>query len=181
MTVRAEAAEISTGVDEAALHRRTAQHLDCPVDGESLRDPPQVDPDARVSEPHVEIGEQLDGGAGAGRCRTRKVVVLPRQEPERLQRGRDRDVEHAVRSPVEIPRRLQNLVGPRMHADRRRDRAPVETAHVAGRIVEAHQPVHRRDGVEGLVDGRVHRGRRATGDGDLDEGAEQRAGAAHAT
>ena len=59
-------------------------------------------------------------------------------------------------------------------------RLTVDAAHVAGRLVKAHQAVHFGDGAERSLDGRFDlRGRRAF-DAYLDEGAEQRPGAAKA-
>src|SRR4029077_10673477 len=57
----------------------------------------------------------------------------------------------------------------------------VEAAHVALRIVEAHEPVHLRHGGEGVVDRFLQLAASGTGRGDLDESAQQRLLAANAS
>lgn len=54
----------------------------------------------------------------------------------------------------------------------------VESAHIAQRIVETHQSLHALDGGEGGADRALGLRWRRRGDANLDERAEERAGAA---
>ena len=134
-----------------------------------------------LAEPDAAVGQQCDGVAvpRSGRGR-RRFIVPARQQAEILQHRRDADVEHARGAPMKIECHIENRVGPGMHGDRFGTGIAVEAADVAVLVVEAHEPVHRRDRCERRLDGRFHRDRRRAGDGDFDERPEQRARTAHA-
>jgi hypothetical protein len=86
---------------------------------------------------------------------------------------------------------LKHLIGPWMDLDHPRRGVAVQAADVAAGLVEAHQAVHRGDRIERRLNGGLQRiagGRDARDSresrarsGDLDEGAEQRPGAADAS
>ncbi len=67
-----------------------------------------------------------------------------------------------------------------MNPDRPIERFPIETADVAIRLVETHQPMHRRDRLERIVDCADDLGLHRPARLDLDERAEQGPGAANA-
>ncbi len=70
---------------------------------------------------------------------------------------------------MDFERGFQNLICPGVDWDCASERLAIEAAHVALRIVEAHEPVHLRNGVKRLVDGLLPLGRSRTRRSYLDE------------
>ena len=127
----------------------------------------------RPAEAHAVAREQRDVGRGAGGRHRGRIAGQPAAADER---GCGGDVEKTSRSRVEFLRAAENEVRPGVNANAAAG-ATVEPADITQRIVETHQGLHAVDGGEGGTDGAFRLGRGRRGGADLDERAEQRAGA----
>lgn len=73
---------------------------------------------------------------------------------------------------IELDGHFQHLIGPSVHGDGAGEALAVEAAHVALRIVKAHEPVHLRYGGKGVVDRFLQVAASGTGRGNLDKSAQ---------
>jgi hypothetical protein len=76
---------------------------------------------------------------------------------------------------VQITGGFEHLIGPVMNLNRAQRRTAIEPAHIAVRLVKAHEAVHRGDGRERGLDRSFGRIKRLSVNRNLDERAEQRA------
>ena len=179
--MRPEHGEVTASIDHALADCTAAECLDRAIDRIALGNPAEIDPDVAVAKTHAAVGKQCDGVAALRHGRGQRGLVMPaRQQADSLQSRGDAEVEYTRGTPVQIVCDVEHLEGPPMHGDRMVEGIPVEPADIARLVVEAHEPVHGRNCRECRLDGGVHRGGWCTGDGDLDEGSEQRTRAAHA-
>src|SRR4051794_23986006 len=107
------------------------------------------------------------------------VQAARRQQPPLHQLMADRTVEQAVSCFKQGSGMAEDRRGPAIHNYRSVSRATVESRHIAVRIMEAHQAMHARDGLE-----RGIHGSRETGVGTavrlyINIGSKQRARASH--
>ena len=107
------------------------------------------------------------------------VQVLRRQQAALHQLMADRTVEQAIGC-LENPAGLaQDRRGPAIHGHRLVSRATVEPRDIAAGILEAHQAMHARDGLECGIHGRLENRIGTAVRLDLDIGAKQRTCTAH--
>jgi hypothetical protein len=174
-----EDAKIAACVDHAARNAELPEDLDRAIDRKTLGDPAEIDPDAGAVKANRIGGVQCDRAATACRKQGRRPIIAARQQSKPLERGSNRDVEHAVRSFVQLDRQSQNFECPRVDRNGSSRCLAIEAGNVAVRIVKAHQPVRLGYGCKRRLDRRLGVGP-AGKNRQLDERAEQRSCAAHA-
>src|SRR5262249_30220681 len=140
----------------------------------ALSDAAEVDPHARIMKADAIIRKHLDGGSRYHLRRTPCPTGWPIRKQANVLQGRGNgDVEQACRMPMQVYRCFEDFKRPAMYPDRTRERFCVQACDVAVVVVEAHEPMHFDDSVEGGIDCRVHVARRCIGDRDLYECAEE--------
>jgi hypothetical protein len=179
--IRPKRGKIAAGVNQPCGHAMVSEDADSAIDRESLGDTAQVDSGSRMLETNPPAGKQLDR---LRVCRIPQhwcsIISKARKHGNVLQDRSDRDVECTRRTLVQFNRRFEHLKGPSVHNYGAHESFAIEASDIAALIVETHEAVHFADSRKRCVDGRVHRGGCCIRDGNLDEGAEQRSGSAHA-
>ena len=158
-----------------------AKAIDRAIDGKAFGYPSQIDFHARVMEANAVLRKQLDGIA----CRRLGkaafgICLVAWQQPQFLQRGRHRDIESAMRTPMQDKCSIQHLIGPGIDGNAAFARLAIQPANVAVRIVETHQAMNFVDDRERRIDRPFRRRARCAPAADFDESAEKWLRAANA-
>jgi hypothetical protein len=97
----AKSGEIPAGIDQARGLVVRAKAIDRAIDGKAFGYPSQIDFHARVMEANAVSRKQLDGIACRRLGKATFGRTVARQQAKFLQRERHRDIEHALRTPMQ--------------------------------------------------------------------------------
>src|SRR5579885_2619925 len=173
---RAAAADVAAGMDGAREIARGAQPRHRLVDGKTFGDAAEIERKP-PAEADAAAGKQQD--VAPARMPAAGSLQAARQEALAREGGCHGAVEEAVGGAADAQRRRKHVIGPGIDLDGLDMADGVEARELAVGSVRAHQALDAGDRGEGGQNRRLGCGRVGL-DPDLDEGAEERSGAAEA-